>query len=247
MNLSSPLKHRSVIKRIARGFFRVSVKFLCALIACVLIYTACIKWIPYIAVGNQITSSDDTISIYLWSNGVHTDFVLPTYHQMQDWSALFLPKYVKDGQAREWIAIGWGDKGFYLNTPTWADLKVSTALQAAFGFGSTALHITYHDQAKLDQCTNCAKLELTKSQYQALIDYIKSDIQWQKDQAIVISSDAVYGTSDAFFEAKGSYFLFYTCNTWINNGLKHISAPAALWTITDKGIFQHYAPSASTH
>ncbi|HOB24230.1 MAG TPA: DUF2459 domain-containing protein, partial [Kaistella sp.] len=32
----------------------------------------------------------------------------------------------------KYLAIGWGDKGFYLDTPTWADLKFSTAFKAAF-------------------------------------------------------------------------------------------------------------------
>jgi hypothetical protein len=46
--------------------------------------------------------------------------------------------------------------------------------------------------------------------------------------------------NDSFYEAKGAYTLFYTCNTWANNGLKAINQKAALWTATDRGIFQHY-------
>ena len=53
------------------------------------------------------------------------------------------------------ISIGWGDKGFYLDTPTWAELKLSTALIAGFGLGNAALHITYYDEIAEDDLTYC--------------------------------------------------------------------------------------------
>jgi hypothetical protein len=43
-----------------------------------------------------------------------------------------------------------------------------------------------------------------------------------------------------FYNAKGRYSLFYTCNTWANQALKSANQKAALWTIFDFGIFQHY-------
>jgi hypothetical protein len=49
-----------------------------------------------------------------------------------------------------------------------------------------------------------------------------------------------YGKHAAFYEAKGSYNLFYTCNTWANQALKAANQKAALWTVLDKGIFYHY-------
>jgi hypothetical protein len=32
-----------------------------------------------------------------------------------------------------YVSFGWGDKGFYLDTPSWAELQPSTAFVAAFG------------------------------------------------------------------------------------------------------------------
>ncbi|MFP3836064.1 DUF2459 domain-containing protein, partial [Chryseobacterium sp. SIMBA_028] len=46
--------------------------------------------------------------------------------------------------------------------------------------------------------------------------------------------------NDAFYDAKGTYSFFYTCNTWANNALKAAGQKAALWTPSDFGIFQHY-------
>lgn len=54
-----------------------------------------------------------------------------------DWSQK-IPFSQTKGKSTDfnYIAFGWGDKGFYLDTPTWADLKFSTAFKAAFGWDS---------------------------------------------------------------------------------------------------------------
>ena len=44
------------------------------------------------------------------------------------------------------VGLGWGDKGFYLETPTWADLKTSTALKAVSGYNTTAMHVTFYKE-----------------------------------------------------------------------------------------------------
>ena len=44
-------------------------------------------------------------------------------------------------------------------------------------------------------------------------------------------SSAAYGKNDAFYEAKGSYSLFYTCNSWVNENLKEVGLKACRWTL----------------
>ena len=46
--------------------------------------------------------------------------------------------------------------------------------------------------------------------------------------------------ADAFYDAKGSYNLTRTCNTWTNNALKAAGLKACLWTPFDSGIFWQY-------
>lgn len=213
-------------------------KVLLYMVIFIIIYGLCIIFVPYIKTG-ELSTSDD-VTIYLMSNGVHTDYVLPTKGIYKDWSAIFPAYHVKADTQKDYVAIGWGDKGFYLNTPTWADLKASTALKAVSGFSSSAMHITYYDKSQIDNCDNCATLHISKDQYQVLIKHIEESFDWQNNKPIHIPTDAVYGDDDAFYEAVGSYFLFYTCNTWVNVGLQKMNMPAALWTIRDKGILQHY-------
>lgn len=181
-----------------------------------------------------------TLSIYVMSNGVHTDLVLPTKNEFIDWSSVFPYENTLDKKENlPFIAIGWGDKGFYLNTPEWKDLKVSTAAKAATGIGETALHVTYYKIIILDDETK--KIEISETQYLALINYIKQSIEYNELQnAQPIETNAQYGKNDAFYEANGAYSIFFTCNTWTNDALKSSGIKASKWVAFDKGIlFQH--------
>lgn len=178
------------------------------------------------------------ITVWLLSNGVHTDIVVPTHNSETDWRTVFPAANTAGKQYAPWLAIGLGDKNFYLNTPTWSDLSLSVALKAATGQSSNAVHATYYDT--LAGCTRCSRLQVSREQYRLLASYIRRSLQWRNGQTIPIPTDMVYGRSDAFYEATGSYTIFYTCNTWTNNALKAMHADAALWTITERGIFQHY-------
>ena len=139
----------------------------------------------------------------------------------------------------QYLAVGWGDKGFYLETPTWADLKVSTAVRAAFGLSTTALHTTYYKTMLESQ--DCRKIVISKKHYLQLVKYINSSFDMEQDGSpTLVQSDVRYGLSDAFYEAKGSYSLFTTCNTWANSALKSCGQKACVWTPFDTGIFALY-------
>lgn len=216
-----------------RAFFQ-TIKYILLFIG---IYLLAALALPYIKIDGEPLAKQE-VTIYLLSNGVHTDFVLPSRTSEKDWTTLFLPEHTRDGNAAAWLAVGWGDKGFYLETPTWSDLKFSTAFNAIFGLGQAALHTAYYDT--MDGCRKCVSLQISVKQYRQLIDYIEQSLHRDKGAVKVIPTPSAYGERDAFYAAKGRYHLFYSCNTWVNNGLKAINAEAALWTITDFGLLQHY-------
>ena len=145
----------------------------------------------------------------------------------------------------QYLAIGWGDKGFYLQTPTWADLKASTAFKAAFGLNTTALHATYYKTMTIG--TTCRRIDISSDQYVRLINYVTDSAQ--KDENghwINIKTTANYNKRDAFYEAKGRYSLFYTCNVWANNALKESGQKYSYWTPFDTGIFLNYEDQLSS-
>ncbi|WP_347051689.1 TIGR02117 family protein [Flavobacterium olei] len=178
-----------------------------------------------------------TVPIYILTNGVHTDIVVPVHNEIKDWRNQIQFSQTKSKDSlMNYIAFGWGDKGFYLDTPEWSDLKASTALKATFGVSSSAMHTTFFKQ--LHEGEDCKRILISNENYQKLVNYISDSFsdpihpQWIEGHS--------YGKKDAFYEAKGSYSLFYTCNTWANSALKAANQKASLWTVYDKGIFCHY-------
>lgn len=208
-------------------------------VSLVLLYLLSAYMLSRISTDKEPTASND-ISIYILTNGVHTDLVLPIKTEQMDWSKEIQFVHIRSQDtAMQYIALGWGDKGFYLETPTWADLKFSTAFNAAFALGSSALHATFYKTLK--EGKGCVKISISKEQYARLVHYIHESFDKDADGHFQnIPTKAVYGANDAFYEAKGSYSLFHTCNTWANKGLKSCGQKAALWTPFDTGIFYHY-------
>ncbi len=220
-----------------KKFFKIGLKFILFFTLLIATYLILSLILSKISVNN--ISQNDEIELYVMSNGVHTDIVMPVKNEIIDWSQKFEFKNTlsKDSNFK-YLAVGWGDRGFYLETPEWKDLKFSTAFKAAFGLGKTALHCTYYKTISINK--NCKKLTLNKQNYQKLVNYILNTAQSEKDVVKQIKTNAVYSQSDSFYEAKGSYSMFKTCNTWTNQALKECGTKCSLWTPFDFGVMNHY-------
>ena len=218
----------------------IILKAIWVLIGLVAVYLLFGLLLPYIEVPAEKVSDPKVVETYILTNGVHTDIVFPLKNKQFDWTNE-IPFKNTTSQSTDfnYLSIGWGDKGFYLDTPEWADLKVSTAINAAFWLGESAMHCTFYKE--MEENDDCVKIMLTEKQYAALTQFVTSKFDRdQNGRVILIKTDAVYSDNDAFYEAQGSYSFLNTCNTWTNNGLKAAGQKAALWTPTDFGIFQHY-------
>jgi uncharacterized protein (TIGR02117 family) len=192
-----------------------------------------------ISVDKEPTPSED-VKMYILTNGVHTDLVMPLKNEQMDWSkeVRFEHTVSKDTSAK-YLAVGWGDKGFYLHTPTWADLTFIVAFKAATGLSTSAIHATFYKTMKVGN--DCVELKISKEQYARLIKYVQNSLLKSPEGHLIhIKTNANYGKNDAFYDAGGSYSMFHTCNTWANNGLKSCGQKAALWTPFDSGIFGQY-------
>lgn len=195
--------------------------------------------LPLIPVNKQKDKPNDQITAYILTNGVHTDIVVPVKSETIDWSTFVPFSHTKSKKEYKYIAFGWGDKGFYLDTPEWKDLKFSTAFNAAFWLGDSAMHTTFYD--KMTESEDCKRVDLSVEEYQKLIVYIKQSFDLDQNNKVeLIKTDAVYGDSDSFYEVKRSYSLFFTCNTWAASALKAANKEGPLWTATQQGIFRHY-------
>lgn len=166
-------------------------------------------------------------TVYLLTNGVHLDIIL---HKSQ--VEKVYRDQLKDAENFEYLAFGWGDKGFYLDTPTWAELKASTALYAMFWTSPTAMHVTNHDQKGAD----FVQVDLCPVQLEQLTAHIFSYFEKDTTGKFILIPDAGYTDQDHFYEAEGSYTAFITCNQWVNKALKAADVKTAVWSPSDHGV-----------
>ncbi|WP_336733499.1 TIGR02117 family protein [Chryseobacterium sp. VD8] len=216
------------------------IKALGIIVGIVVLYIALGYFLPFIEVSAKDDGQKKEIPVYIYTNGVHTDIVMPVKNDLQDWSTKIPFGNTKSKSTDyNYVGVGWGDKGFYLDTPTWADLKFSTAFKAAFWLSESAMHCTFYKTMK--EGDDCKKIMISRDQYKKLVDFV--DAKFDKDQNgnyNLIPTNAVYGNDDAFYDAQGKYSFLNTCNTWANNALKAADQKAAFWTPSDYGIFLHY-------
>lgn len=223
-----------------KNIFKYTVYTIAGVIAFLLLYLLAGYALSRIAVDKEANQRDE-VAIYIKTNGVHTDVVVPVKNDQFDWSKeiKFSNTHLADTSRSKWLAMGWGDKGFYLQTPNWSDLKMSVAFKAMTGLSTTAIHATFYDTLQED--ASCKKIMVSSIEYARLTKYILNS--FQQDAAghvVTIVTTANYTNADAFYEAKGRYSLFHTCNTWANNALKACGQKACLWTAFDTGIFLQY-------
>lgn len=209
------------------------------IIALVLFYLLSAFCLSRITIDKEVNTSNDVL-IYIKTNGVHTDLVVPVKNKQIDWSreVKFSNTVLKD-TTMQLLGLGWGDKKFYLETPTWADLKFKVAFKAAFGLSTAAVHATFYKN--LNESQFCKKIMISQEQYARLSSYILNSFQKDSSGHVkYINTKANYNNTDAFYEAKGTFSIFHTCNTWANNGLKISGQKCCLWTPFDTGIFLKY-------
>ncbi len=178
--------------------------------------------------AEESTSSD--IDIFLRTNGTHTDLVVPVKSDIYDWSTDLPYEHTRaKDSTMKFVGIGWGNKGFYLDTPTWSELKFSTAFNAVFGLGSSAMHTTFYPDMHVGDSIKV--LHLSTKQYEHLVQYIRSSFALDSaGRTQLIETNAVYCDYDAFYEGTGHYTMFHTCNTWTNSALKVAGQRACVWT-----------------
>ena len=219
--------------------FKFIGKMILSIVGLILLYFVAVFVLPLITIGKEDITTED-VEIYILTNGVHTDIVVPVKNLQMDWSKKISYTNTKEADSTfGYLAMGWGDKGFYLQTPTWAELKFSVAFKAAFALSSSAIHATYYQT--MEENDKCKKMILNSEQYDRLVVFITDSFKTEdNDNFIHIETDAHYSKTDAFYEAHGKYSFFKTCNTWANNALASCGQKCCFWTASDKGIFSKY-------
>lgn len=159
------------------------------------------------------------IRIFVEDNGIHTGIVLPA----DDWNDIVRPEHFRDPRyaRHRWRSFGFGDRGFYVSTPTWWDLRPATVLRAAIGSDDTVLHVDAVPEPR--EGPRVRAITVSRQEHARLIAFIRAGFAGGAPQF-------GYGDDDAFYPAKGRYSAVRTCNAWTGEALRQAGVRMGAWT-----------------
>ena len=189
-----------------------------------------------VPVNGGWTEPDQGVTIYLASNGIHSDIVMPAKAIGLDWTP-FVPKrnFARPDPDAGWVAFGSGEQKVYLETPRWRDIRPRTVWSALTG-GRRVMHVegvsnpAYADRA----------IRLQPVEYRRLWSAIRADFQLNKDGRPIRIDHPGYGRSDAFYRATGKFHALKTCNSWTADRLRLAGVKTSLWPPFVQGLTWRY-------
>jgi uncharacterized protein (TIGR02117 family) len=222
---------RSLYRRIARRVIRVGQFFFFLVLSYFLI--ALVGLIPV----NNGTEQSDQVEIIVTSNDVHADLILPRRNETMDWGAHLPPgHFAGDVKDATHVAFGWGNKEFYVDTRTWADVSVGTVCRALFWpFGETCMHVNMCDIKNLPATSRRATI--SHEQYRRLVEHVRDTFRRDSSGRFVLIEGGAYTATDAFYYAHGAYSAFNTCNCWVGRGLKAAGVRTGWFTPLPKTVY----------
>lgn len=159
----------------------------------------------------------DWRSFYVVNHGLHTGLVIARSDLLQ-----VLPALAEAFSDGDFVEFGWGDEDFY-RAP---QATLSLALRALFGSTATVLHAVKidGDPRRRFAASEVIEVRVTEDGYQRLLAFVAGTFTHSATGTLVVLGPGLYGES-RFYQAEGSYSLFYTCNTWVAEALAASSCP----------------------
>lgn len=213
------------MRRLGRFAFQV----LLALLSVLLLYGLA-AWIlgvmsaqPSSQFDSAVTGCQATHKVYVVSNGVHLNVLLPMQSTAMNWRT-FLPQTLANSTA-SMVQIGWGSRVFYTQVPTWGELTPKLAAQALW-FDDAVLNVQATEAPEPNR-RRVRMIQMCDSELQAL----------SQDLAAQFTSTEPLTDFDHFYTAQGHYTPILTCNEWMRQRLSHRSMP--LWSPFDGAVLNH--------
>jgi uncharacterized protein (TIGR02117 family) len=215
---------------------RIALRAAAALVAIPLLYFLAALILGAVPANRGWAEAKEGVTVFVRTNGVHTWILVPKVTPEMDWRPLVPGVHLKD-QAwgnGNYVALGYGNRTFYLETPTWGDLTMKNAFLAAFGRGRSLMHADHDHNPGASEDTR--PIVLRSDEYRRLAEFARASFQYDAQGRTIPILGRGYGRSDMFYEAVGPYSAVYTCNSWTGAALRHAGVKAGVWTPLSQSI-----------
>ncbi len=215
---------------------KIALRAAAALLAVPLLYFLAVLVLGLVPANPGWREAKEGITVFVRTNGVHTWIMVPKANAEMDWRTLVPGAHLRDPGwgAGDHVAFGYGNRTFYLETPTWGDLTMKNAFLAAFGQGRSLVHADHDHQPRPND--HQRPITLSREEYRRLAAFIRSSFQRDAQGRTIPLIGRGYGSSDMFYEALGPYSAVYTCNQWTGRALRRAGVRMGVWTPLSQSI-----------
>ena len=230
------VRHRRRNRRSRSGLSRFARRLGVALLSVPLLYGVAAFAGALIPVNGNWREPENGPLVYLISNGVHTDLILPVTAQALDWRPL-LPRtdFANPDSVAGWIAFGMGERRVYLDTPHWRDITLDTIWEATSG-GERVMHVEW----VADPEWHARAIRLRPEEYRRLWAAIRAGFRLDARGRPQRIDHPGYGPADAFYLGVGRASLVNTCNVWAGDQLRLAGVRTSLWSPFSQGLEWRY-------
>lgn len=174
-------------------------------------------------------SRKHTRRILVLSSAIHTDIALPV-------SADVLSRFgfmAKDGldpamPGVHYLIAGWGGRSFYIETPTWADLKPGPVARA-LTIDRSVMHVSL--TGAIDPAHPAVMpIDLIEAAFMRLLASIEASFTADAQGRPILVAGAQYTEFDRFYEAEGWFNALVGCNVWAGRMLREAGLTSGMWT-----------------
>ena len=183
-------------------------------------------------VPRPLWPSDDELTatrrILVLTNPIHTDIAIPIGPDVLERFAFLEAAGIPlSNPAARWLIFGWGGRAFYLETPTWADLKPMPVLKA-LTLDRSVMHVDLFGDIPEPHPAVTA-FEIGEEAFDRLTAFIDGSFERIGGEPVLIAG-ASYGSVDRFYEAHGFFNALVGCNTWTARALREAGLRTGWWS-----------------
>lgn len=157
--------------------------------------------------------------ILVLANPIHTDIAFPADPDVMERLGFVADDGLEtDHPGLHWIHMGWGSRSFYIETPSWADLRPGSLLRA-FTIDESAMHVEL--AGDIDPAMEgVMPIAVSEASMFAMLDEALATFEHDGEGRPILIPHAAYGEFDLFYEAEGRFNALYGCNEWTSRVLR---------------------------
>ncbi|TIQ75518.1 MAG: TIGR02117 family protein, partial [Mesorhizobium sp.] len=151
-------------------------RFLASLVVAIVLAVVLGTFIPRPLLPAAAADPVATRHILVLKNPIHTDIAIPVDDDVRKRFHFLVDSGIPADMAEvRYIVFGWGGRAFYLETPTWSELKAVPVMKA-LTLDASVMHIDVAGNI-VEPHPDVAGFDISEERFAALLDFIAASFQ----------------------------------------------------------------------